>query len=384
MEKVAVGAPVLDPAEAVLTFLSSVGPGSEAELYLRLFRSRAAESFAAVAVDAEVVERDAERVAVDLRFLRALGLTPLVVLGLGAPASANAHQRVFTALLGSAGVSCVALSTAGPHAEIAAAARRGAIPVLVASGESRSERVEQLGAMLSALHTHKLIFLGPHGGLTSHGERLSVVNLGTDYDALLRGSELHAGQGGLVDDSRRLIFELVSHRLLVSLTSPLDLLHELFTVKGAGTLMRKGATITRHDGYGGVDLLRLRALLQASFGRPASETLFERPLEHAYVEEDYRGAALVMRSDLGGYLSKFAVTREAQGEGIGQDLWSALCANYASLLWRAKRDNPIRPWYERQCQGRFESGVWTVYFRGLRPSQVQQAVEFALSQPVDF
>ncbi|MFI5308204.1 MAG: hypothetical protein ACHQ53_12665, partial [Polyangiales bacterium] len=331
-----------------------------------------------------VIERDAERVAVDLRFLRALDLTPLVLLGLDAPASATAHQQLLTDLLGGAGVSCVALDATGPYAEIATAARRGAIPLLVANGASRGERVERLGALLSALHTHKLIFLHPHGGLTSHGERLSVVNLSTEYEALRGRSDLQAGQRQLLDDSRRLIFDLVPHRLLVSLTSPLDLLHELFTVKGAGTLMRKGAVITRHDGYRNVELQRLRALLQASFGKPANEALFGRPLEHAYLEEDYRGAALVMRCELGGYLSKFAVTREAQGEGIGQDLWSALCADYGSLLWRAKRDNPVRPWYERQCQGRFESGVWTVYFRGLRPSQISQAVEFALSQPVDF
>jgi hypothetical protein len=384
MEKPAAAQPALDPAQAVLTFLSSVGRGSEAEFYLRLFRSRAAESFAAVAIDAETMESDAERVAVDLRFLRALDLTPLVVLGLDAPANALAHRERFDALLGGAGASSAALTTQGPYPEIAAAARRGAIPLLVASGQSRAERVERLGAMLGALDTHKLIFLGKHGGLRAQGENLSVVNLTTDYETLLATGELRPGQRELLDDSRRLIFELVPHRLLVSLTSPLDFLHELFTVKGAGTLMRKGAAIARHGGYAGVDLPRLRALLQSSFGKPPSEALFARSIEHAYLEEDYRGAALVMRSELGGYLSKFAVTREAQGEGIGQDLWGALCADYASLVWRARHDNPIRPWYERNCQGRFESGTWTVYFRGLRPEQVSQAVEYALSQPIDF
>jgi acetylglutamate kinase len=155
-------------------------------------------------------------------------------------------------------------------------------------------------------------------------------------------------------------------------------------VKGAGTLLRKGARITRHAGYDGVDLARLQALLASSFGKPIDRAIFDRPLEHAYLEENYRGAALVLETSLGGYLSKFAVEREAQGEGIGQDLWGALTADYASLVWRARAANPIRAWYERQCEGRFETGTWTVYVRSVRPDQISAAIAFALAQPVDF
>ena len=88
-------------------------------------------------------------------------------------------------------------------------------------------------------------------------------------------------------------------------------------------------------------------------------------MAHVYVEQDYRGAALVAQTPLGGYLSKFAVTREAQGEGIGQDIWTELIADHAALFWRARADNPVRAWYERQCQGRWGSGSWTVYTRGI-------------------
>jgi hypothetical protein len=374
----------LEPAEAVLKFLASVGPSSEAEFYLRLFRSRARESFATLCVEAAALEHDADGVALDLRFLQALDLTPVVVLGLDEPAAAVSHQRVLGALLREAGLRSAELTTAGPYPEIAAATRRGAIPLLTADGADHAARLEHVAAMLTALETHKLIFLGPLGGLALDGERVNVVNLNTDYEPLRQNESLEPRQRELLEDSRRLIFELVPHRLLVSLTSPLNLLHELFTVKGAGTLLRKGAAIARCHGYTGIDLVRLRALLTSSFGSAPSAALFARPPEHTYVEEDYRGAALVLRTELGGYLSKFAVTREAQGEGVGQDLWSALCRDYSALIWRAKSNNPIRSWYERQCQGRFEAGAWTVYFRGLQPSQVPSAVELALGQPVDF
>jgi acetylglutamate kinase len=127
----------------------------------------------------------------------------------------------------------------------------------------------------------------------------------------------------------------------------------------------------------------LRELLEASFGRSIEPAFFGRPIRNAYVEESYRGAALVADGPRAGYLSKFAVTREAQGEGIGQDLWGALIADYTALVWRARRANPIRAWYERNCQGRFEAGEFTVYFRGLAADDVPEAIHFALAQPID-
>ena len=213
---------------------------------------------------------------------------------------------------------------------------------------------------------------------------VGAVVAGLDLAAPLDPETVREIRLAVLDHSRQLIFQLVSHPLLVTVTSPLDLLHELFTVKGAGTLLRKGARIVRHQGYAGIDTARLGALLASSFGRPPRPDLFDRPMAHVYVEQDYRGAALVAQTPLGGYLSKFAVTREAQGEGIGQDIWTELIADHAALFWRARADNPVRAWYERQCQGRWGSGSWTVYTRGIPHEKISDAIGFALAQPVDF
>ena len=374
----------LEPAEAVLQFLASVGSNAEAEFYLRLFRARARESFATIAVDASCLEHDADGVAVDLRFLSELGLTPVVVLGLDTPAAASEHRSVLQELLDDSAVPNQPLDFDVAPAQVVAATERGAIPLLVARDGDDQARLEQLARLLSALRSHKLIVLDPRGALDAHAQRLSVVNLSADYRALIDAGGLDARALRLVQASKRLVFDLVPHRLLVSVTSPLTLVHELFTVKGAGTLLRKGARVLRHVGWGGVDRERLRALLESSFGRAPSDALFAREVAHAYVADDYRGAALVFATPLGGYLSKFAVTREAQGEGIGQDLWSALLTDYPALLWRARAGNAIRAWYERQCQGRFSAGEWTVYFRGLAPEHVPAAIELALAQPIDF
>src|SRR6476469_7873593 len=81
----------LEPAEAVLRFLSSVASDSEAEFYLRLFRSRARESFATIAASAASLEHGVDGVAMDMRFLSELELTPVVGLGLDEPARAREH-----------------------------------------------------------------------------------------------------------------------------------------------------------------------------------------------------------------------------------------------------------------------------------------------------
>jgi bifunctional N-acetylglutamate synthase/kinase len=373
----------LEPAEAVLRFLSSVASSAEAEFYLRLFRERARESFAAIAVTTDALERGADSVALDLCFLHALGLTPIVVLGLDRPKAVQAHAARLGARLQEDGVTTEALTTTGPYPTIAAAARRGAIPILHASGANPDARLEGLARLLREFEIRKLIYLRPEGGLSLRGERLSVVNLNTDYDAMLANSELTAQSRRLLEISRRLVLELCPG-LHVSVTSPLNLLRELFTVKGAGTMLRTGARIERHAGYASADRERLLALLTSSFGKAPNPALFQRPLTHLYVEESYRGAAMLLDTELGAYLSKFSVTREAQGEGIGQDLWNAFSADHGAVFWRSRHDNPIRPWYERQCQGRYAAGAWTVYFRGLTPAQIEPAIRYALAQPADF
>ena len=377
----------LPPAEAVLKFLASVGPGSEAELYLRLFRSRPAERFAVLVVEHDTIEQHGEQVAVDVRFLGELGLFPTLALGLDG-GDARAGERLF-ATLTRAGVACEHVRDrtrheVDPFAAISAATARGVVPLWTIPGATRHERLKTLGNTLAQLNSDKLVFLRPEGGIWLRGSRLSVVNMQVDFDGLVLEPSLDGSTRSLLADVQRLLLELVPHRLLVALTSPLDLLHELFTVKGAGTLLRKGAIIERHAGYDGIEVPRLTLLLESSFGKPLSSSFLKRPITHAYVEDQYRGAALITQTELGGYLSKFAVTREAQGEGIGHDLWTALTADYAALFWRARSENPIRTWYERQCQGRYQAGNWTVYFRGLKPAALPLAIERALAEPLDF
>lgn len=377
----------LDPADVVLRFLESVGRRSEAEFYVGLFRAEPKEQFAAISVDANVARHATEAVVLHLRFLYSLGLAPIVVLGLFEPTDASEHAARIRRRLDRSGVSAELLDPSVPdfHARVVETARAGTIPIVpfgVAEGESPDTRFVRLAALLSAVETRKLLFLHRPGGLQQKGALVPLVNLHSDYAALASSKELSRKEKALLAQSRRLVLELVPHKLVVAITSPLNLLRELFTVKGAGTLLRAGAVVRRHDRVDDVDLPRLRALLHASFGRPPTEAFFERGFSRVYLEENYRGAAILVDTELGAYLTKFAVEREAQGEGIGRDLWEAMSAE-RPLFWRARSENPVGEWYTKLCDGMAKFAGWNVYWKGIDTARIPAAIEYSLGQGVD-
>jgi acetylglutamate kinase len=255
------------------------------------------------------------------------------------------------------------------------------IPVLPFTGEG--DRFAQLGAVVTELQTRKLIFVSRAGGLKQAGALVPIVNLTTEYDALAASRELSRKQRLVVEQARRLVFELVAHKLTISVTAPLDLLRELFTVKGAGTMLRRGAVIERRGGLTELDRARLTALIASSFGRPPVDAFFERPVSRVYLEEAYRGAAVMIDTPLGAYLTKFAVEREAQGEGMGRDLWASMIADYPTVFWRARAENPIGAWYAKQCDGMMRFADWHVFWRGLPPERIPHTIAYALAAPVD-
>src|SRR3954467_10775213 len=122
-----------------------------------------------------------------------------------------------------------------------------------------------LAGLATELSARRVIFLSRGAGLgPRNSPPLSVVNLGIDYDALVGGGTLSRRQATLLRQAKQLL-EQVPHRMGVAVVNPLHLLRELFTVSGAGTLIRRGSRIESHAGWEGVDQARLRALIQSAF-----------------------------------------------------------------------------------------------------------------------
>jgi bifunctional N-acetylglutamate synthase/kinase len=380
-------------ADVIHRFLESVGQKADVDLYLKLFRAQQKESFAIIAADAQMVRTALDPFHFDLRILAGLGLYPVVLLGLFDAKDADRQaQRVYDWLVEDA-VPAKILEP-GPSMgvedveDIRQTISTNTIPIVsleTAKETTTDGRFNLLSALAARLATRKVIFLSPSPGLEREGApHISEVNVTVDYDRL-RGArgQLARRHYTLLRQAKDLLEE-VPHRMSIAVVSPLALLRELFTVSGAGTLIRKGSRIDSHANFDRVDRIRLRALIESAFGKLLKAEALERGVERIYIEENYLGAALLNPTPVGVYLSKFAVDRAAQGEGIGGDLWSVLIRDYPSFFWRSRPDNAITPWYAKKCDGLVRLPDWHVFWRGLTPQQIQPAVEFALSLPGDF
>jgi acetylglutamate synthase len=241
-----------------------------------------------------------------------------------------------------------------------------------------------LASLAAALETRKLLFLSRRPGLIPNGGPvIPVVSLATDTQRLLAPGTLPRGQAMLLRQAKLLV-ESVPHRLSVTVVNPLQLLRELFTVNGAGTLIRRGSRIDVHTAWNGLDRARIEALFASAFERPVRSDFFAQPLARIFVEENYSGVAVVQDSPVVPYLTKFAVERQAQGEGIGGELWSLLARDFPQFFWRSRPANPIGNWYVKQCDGFARFPEWHVFWRGVAPESIEPAIRYALGLPADF
>ena len=147
--------------------------------------------------------------------------------------------------------------------------------------------------------------------------------------------------------------------------------------------MRVGERIDRHEDFDSVDTPRLRDLLELCFGRELDPRYFTTKKPYAiYLADSYRATAVFTREDPLPYLDKFAVTTEAQGEGIGGSIWKRVCRDIPKFFWRSRAQNPVNDWYADKADGSYKTDAWSVYWCGTRDfSEIQTCIERALAMP---
>ena len=186
---------------------------------------------------------------------------------------------------------------------------------------------------------------------------------------------------------KNLVVELLNdpvNQSVYIIASPLNLLRELFTTRGSGTLVRRGAPLLIVDNLAGLDQSRLAMSISESFGKTLNVDVFDRPIQSAIIERDYRGGAIMTDNEGLPYLSKFWVSREARGEGIARDIWEAAIINHPEIFWRSRENNSFNDWYMKMCHGMQMVSGWRVFWRGLNTDDIPKAVRLATQAPEDF
>lgn len=337
--------------QTIRLFLDGIGRREEYEFYLGKFQSAGTACFALLVPDADVLEQAAEALIFDLHFLVKLGLTPAVALS-GENAAAGWSVLKNDPLFFRADDSNLPEITTQPQ-----------VPVFV---EPENEVVHCLETKIPAV-ARRVHFIRAAGGLQS--DCITLQN---------PPENLSAEDRRLFDCAAALLARHPGTHL--SVTSPINLLQEIFTVKGAGTLFRRGSEILRETQP---DLQRLQALLRDSFGRDPLPSALGN-ITVAYIEKNFRGAALLEKHPEGLYLSKFAVGPEARGEGLAQELWDAVCRDHPTFFWRSRNGNRVNHWYDRHADGRHRAAEWTVFWRGIDVTHLPALIAFCSARPSDF
>lgn len=370
--------------DTVLRSLSAIGGVQEASYYADMFAAQQAERFALIVIDPRCLKNPLlESLISDLRILSDLDLYPVLLVGAldDDRTTVKFQAQRLAKELGAVSIRTTKLNTAtyGLISDVKKASQGGAIPIMEMT-ERRGDM--DLERIVTEIQPNKIIFLQPSGGLTKNGIRIPVVNL-DNVDTLIDRSTLTTGQTRFMDLVGELSKE-TSRRSVYIIASPLNLLTELFTTKGSGTLFRRGAQLSSHISLKTLDADRLAESISRAFGKSIRPEVLEDKIHGAIVEVDYRGGAICTK--LGGmpYLSKFWVSRSAQGEGIARDIWEQLCEETPRFFWRSRKENPFNDWYMYACDGMQVNGEWRIFWKGLKGDKITAAIKAASKAPDDF
>ena len=423
----------------IVRLLSNMASAKEIQQYLKRFSQLDAERFAVVKVGGAILRDELDALVSSLSFLQQVGLTPIVIHGAGPQldeemkaakiekvtvdglrvtdaaglaivrrVSQQENLRLVEALqaqgvratsITSGVFECDFLSKrkyglvgkveAVHVASIQAAIKVGSIPVIASLGETAGGQILNVNAdwaandLVKTLQPYKIIFLTGTGGLLDgDGNVIDSINLSTEYAELLRQPWLHSGMKVKIEQIHDLLMALPPASS-VSITRPDQLAKELFTHRGSGTLVRRGEQVRSVTSWKKLDLKRLKSLIESGFGRKLAPDYFEKTqLYKAYVSEHYRAALVITLEDGIPHLDKFAVSDDAQGEGLGRAAWQVMRAETPQLFWRARAGNPVNDFYFDEADGCMKGEKWNVFWYGLEGwEQVRYAVEHCLARP---
>ncbi|MBW7857820.1 MAG: hypothetical protein H3C43_05940 [Leptonema sp. (in: Bacteria)] len=336
-------------------FLESVGRSQEVEHYLKRFQIDALNSavFAVIVPDADTCQNETETLLFQLKSLLRLGLKPALLLsGTATDQFDRLNNKLQDQELTLANIGRLDFQLLIKN------------DVLLKKGLNNV--IEQ--------GVKRIHFLRRKGQIQKNKVALPTCAPFETVDT---------EDQALVDFGSSLLKE--NRDLHISVCSASNLLKEIFTIKGAGTLFRSHSKIRYSNSLSSEELHKITNLIQQSFGRPLVDvSMFNRITDYYIEEDEFSGAILLETTNFGKYLSKFAVGVDARGAGVAQDLWQRVCHDHKVLFWRSRRNNTIHRWYERIADGFQRLDTWNVYWKGAKIEQLPDLIKYAGSKPSDF
>jgi N-acetyl-gamma-glutamyl-phosphate reductase/acetylglutamate kinase len=421
--------------DTIIRLLYSLGTKREVERHLRIFSSSSHPSqpakFAVIKIGGAVLDQ-IDELALSLSFLYRVGLYPVVLHGGGPQLNEIIEQEgiipdyidgirvtdaktlqiarrvfleenlklvgaleklgtrarpitsgVFTAdYLDEEKYGLVGRITRVDKRPLEASIRAGALPILTSLAESVDGQILNVNADIAAgelakeLEPMKIVFLNEKGGLFHGvtGEKLDVINLDEEYDSLMKQPWVKYGTKLKLREFKELLDHLPRSSSVAVISAP-SLQKELFTDSGAGTLIRRGYKLFKHNNLESLGADRLRQVihdrdpevtagLQSVTGvlndlKKTPFTIYgDEPLDVIAIVSHPEGETPIM--------TKLLSSRNGILNSVVDNVFNAIKKDHRRLFWTAQADDENRAWHFERADGSFTRAGKSLFWYGVQ------------------
>ncbi|KAF8328147.1 uncharacterized protein EI90DRAFT_3155880 [Cantharellus anzutake] len=270
--------------------------------------------------------------------------------------------------------------------------RAGALPILTSLAETPDGQILNVNADVAAgelakeLEPMKIVFLNEKGGLFHGitGQKLDTINLDEEFDSLMKQEWVKFGTKLKLREIKELLDHLPRSSSVAIISA--DSLHkELFTDNGAGTLIRRGYKLFKHNSTDAVGTDRLRQIIHdrdpdvlngltsiTGVLNELSKTPYsiyaDEPLDVVAIVSHPEGEVPIM--------TKFLHSRAGVLNNVIDNVFSAIKRDHRKLFWSVSTEDENRAWHYERADGSFTRAGRTLFWYGIQDvNQVEKAVK---------
>lgn len=284
---------------------------------------------------------------------------------------------------------------------ILSALEDGRIPVIsclgrLASGESfLNINADDAAAYVARiLRPLKYVSMTVEGGVKDDKETIiPIITPELAQDLENRGL-LTEGRQKKVKEGLALVGSRVTSDVVI--VHPAQLIEELFTHEGQGTLITSDVYLKSYDGQAltALDNQKIVQLIELAFdGRLALGYFDQEKIAKIIITpQTYDGVGIFIKPEDQKinqygilYMDKLAVAPHARGRGVAQGIIEVADTN--GLFWRAAANNPYLDKYEALANGSriihaADEKTWKVFWRNVPDEIIPSLLKYAQSRPV--
>ncbi|KAF5391150.1 hypothetical protein D9757_003086 [Collybiopsis confluens] len=284
---------------------------------------------------------------------------------------------------------------------VEASIRAGALPILTSLAESPDGQILNVNADIAAgeiakeFEPMKIVFLNEKGGLFHGvtGEKISVINLDEEYETLMKEPWVKFGTKLKLREFKELL-DYLPRTSSVAVISAASLQKELFTDSGAGTLIRRGYKLFKHDSIESLGADRFRQVIHdrdpevLSGDQSVTEVLnrIQSTPFTIYGDEPMDVIAVVSHPDgETPIMTKLLSSRSGVLNSVVDNVFSAIKKDHRKLFWTAQVDDENRSWHFERADGSFTRAGKSLFWYGVQDiKEVEKIVrEFEVKDRIE-